>query len=124
MAPLWTILVIGPPTSGKSSLARRLVQALPDSVRINPDDLRTMMYDDPRPVHDEDLLYMEISNLRDLSLSNGHSVIIDATAPRRLTRRYLFGGEGNRSRRLIVVMDVDGPVLQQRSVAGQQDRPP
>jgi predicted kinase len=123
MAPLWTILVIGPPTSGKSSLARRLVQALPDSVRINPDDLRLMMYDDLRPVHDEDLVYQEISAMRDLSLSGGHSVVIDSTAPRRLTRRYLFGGEGNRSRRLIVVMDVDGPVLQQRSVAGNKADP-
>ena len=114
MAPIWTILVIGPPTSGKSFLARRLLQSVPDSVRINPDEVRHMLFNDLAPAHDEDLVYKTLSSLRDLSLAYGHSVIIDSTAPRHLTREYFLSGS-NRSRHLVVVMDVDKKILQERA---------
>ncbi|MGA2666256.1 MAG: ATP-binding protein [Nitrososphaerales archaeon] len=114
MAPVWTIMVIGPPTSGKSSLSRRLLESLKDSVRINPDEVRSMLFNDLAPKHDEDLVYKALSSLRDNSLAYGHSVIIDATAPRHLTREYLLSGS-NRSRHLIVVMDVDRSILEERA---------
>ena len=119
MAPLWTILVIGPPTSGKSSLARRLIQSVKDSVRINPDEVRLMLFNDLAPVHDEDLVYKTLTCLRDLSLTYRHSVVIDSTAPRRSTREYLLAG-GSRSRHLIVIMDVDKKILLERDAGARQ----
>ncbi|HXW94433.1 MAG TPA: AAA family ATPase [Nitrososphaerales archaeon] len=116
MAPIWTILVIGPPTSGKSKLARRLLKNITGSVRINPDELRLMLFDDLAPIHDEDLVYITMSNLRKRALSYGHSVIIDSTAPRHMTREF-FLSEGRRSRHLIVVMDVDRKILLDRAKA-------
>jgi predicted kinase len=114
MAPIWTILVIGPPTSGKSFLARRLLGTVADSVRINPDEVRLMLFNDLVPEHDEDLVYKALSGLRDNALAYGHSVIIDSTAPRHITREYFLSGN-NRSRHLIVVMDVDRKILEERA---------
>jgi len=108
--------VIGPPTSGKSKLSRRLLKNIPGSVRINPDELRLILFDDPAPTHDEDLLYDTMSNLRKSALSYGHSVIIDSTAPRQMTREF-FLSEGRHSRHLIVVMDVDRKILLNRAKA-------
>jgi predicted kinase len=111
---LWTILVTGPPTSGKSRLARRLLKELDNSVRINPDELRLMYFDDAAPVHDEELVYHTLASLRNFALAHKHSVIIDATAPRHVTRN-LFLSDERRSRHLVVVMDVDKKVLMQRA---------
>ena len=116
MAPIWTILVIGPPTSGKSKLARRLLKNIAGSVRINPDEIRLMLFDDLAPIHDEDLVYLTMSSLRKSALSYGHSVIIDSTAPRHMTRQF-FLSEGRRSRHLIVAMDVDRKILLDRAKA-------
>ena len=108
--------MIGPPTSGKSKLARRLLKNIPGSVRINPDELRQMLFDDLAPIHDEDLVYAVMSTIRKSALSYGHSVIIDSTAPRHMTRQF-FLSEGRRSRHLIVVMDVDRKILLDRARA-------
>lgn len=115
-SPIWTILVIGPPTSGKSKLARRLLKNIAGSVRINPDELRLMLFDDLAPIHDEDLVYATMSDLRKSALNYGHSVIIDSTAPRHMTREF-FLSEDRRSRHLIVVMDVDRKILLDRARA-------
>ena len=119
---LWTILVTGAPTSGKSYLARRLLKTVKDSVRINPDELRLMYFDDAAPVHDEELVYHTLSNLRKFALDHQHSVIIDSTAPRHTTRNF-FLSDGNRSRHLIVVMDVDKKILNQRAKASGKISP-
>ncbi len=116
MALLWTILVTGPPTSGKSNLARRRLKSVKGSVRINPDELRMMYFDDPAPDHDEELVYHTLSNLRKFALEHRHSVIIDSTAPRHVTREF-FLSDRNKSRHLVVVMDVDRKILQQRAKA-------
>ncbi len=86
------------------------------SVRINPDELRLMYFDDPSPVHDEELVYHTLSNLRRIVLNHGHSVIIDSTAPRHTTRQF-FLSEPRSSRHLIVVMDVDRRILMERAKA-------
>jgi predicted kinase len=122
MAPLWTLLVIGPPTSGKSSLSRRLLQSIKGSVRINPDEVRLMLFNDPVPEHDEELVYRSLIDLRDISLAQRHSVIIDCTAPRRTTREFLLSGSA-RSRHLIVIMDVDKKILQERAREENKLRP-
>jgi len=112
----WTILVIGPPTSGKSHLARRLLKSVESSVRINPDELRLMYFDDAAPVHDEELVYGTLATLRKLALNHNHSVIIDSTAPRHETREFLLADSSN-SRHLVVVMNVDRKILYQRAKA-------
>ena len=112
----WTILVTGPPTSGKSVLARRLLKTVEASVRINPDELRLMYFDDPVPVHDEELVYDTLATFRKLALSQNHSVIIDSTAPRHATREFLLDHSGL-SRHLVVVMNVDRKILYQRAKA-------
>lgn len=116
MPPCWTILVTGPPTSGKSYLARRLLTNIEGSVRINPDELRLMYFNDETPKHDEELIYHTLSNLRKFALDHKHSVIIDSTAPRRATREF-FLNDHNRSRHLVIVMDVDRKILHQRAKA-------
>ena len=119
MTHLWTILVTGPPTSGKSYLARRLLKTVKGSVRINPDELRLMHFNDAVPVHDEEFIYDALATLRKLALSHNHSVIIDSTAPRHATREFLLA-DSSLSRHLVVVMNVDRKVLYQRAkVAGK-----
>jgi adenylylsulfate kinase-like enzyme len=113
---LWTILVTGPPTSGKSYLARRLLRTVEGSVRINPDELRLMCFDDAAPVHDEELVYDALATLRKLALSYNHSVIIDSTAPRHATREFLLA-DSSLSSHLVVVMNVDRKILYQRAKA-------
>lgn len=75
-----------------------------------------MYFDDPAPIHDEELVYHTLSNLRRFALDHGHSVIIDSTAPRHSTRQF-FLTEYRHSRPLVVVMDVDRRILQARAAA-------
>jgi len=75
-----------------------------------------MLFDDPAPVHDEDLLYDTMLSLRNRAQSQGHSVVIDSTAPMHVTREF-FLSEGRPSRHLIVVMDVDRKILLARAKA-------
>ena len=116
MAHLWTILVSGPPTSGKSYLARRLLKTVEGAVRINPDELRLTYFDDAAPVHDEELVYDTLAGLRKLALSHNHSVIIDSTAPMHATREFLLA-DSTLSSHLVVVMNVDRKILYQRAKA-------
>ncbi len=75
-----------------------------------------MMFNDLAPTHDEQLVYDSIVRLRDLALASQHSVIIDSTAPNNETREFLMG-EGKTGRSLLVVMDVDRKILQERANA-------
>jgi predicted kinase len=122
VAYLWTILVTGPPTSGKSRLARRLVKTIEGSVRLNPDELRLMYFDDASPVHDEELVYDTLAAMRKLALNLNHSVIIDSTAPRQSTREFLLADSGH-SRHLVVVMNVNRKILSQRARAAGKISP-
>lgn len=94
--PLWNLVLTGYPSSGKTLVARRLVQDRPDFVRISGDDLRTMFFNEPIPSRDEDLLYSTLTVIRDELLRRGYNVVIDTTAPTNKTRSYLM-----RSRRTV-----------------------
>jgi len=116
VAHIWTILISGPPTSGKSFLARRLLKTVEGSVRINPDELRLIYFDDASLDHDEELVYDTLADIRKLALNHNHSVIIDCTAPNHTTREFLLG-DSSLSRHLVVVMNVDRKILYQRAKA-------
>ena len=88
--PLWNLVLTGYPSSGKTLLARRLVQDKPDFVRISGDDLRTMFFNEPIPSRDEDLIYSTLGHVRDELLRRGYNVVIDATAPTNRTRSFLM----------------------------------
>jgi predicted kinase len=122
VAPLWTILVIGPPTSGKSYLARQLLKTIEGSVRLNPDELRLMYFNDAVPAHDEDYVYDTLAALRKLALARNHSVIIDSTAPRYSTRDFLLSGS-NRDKHMVVLMSVDRKILYRRAKASKKLSP-
>ena len=55
--PVGNLMLTGYPSSGKTPLARRLVQDTQSFMRISGDDLRTMFFNEPAPSRDEDLLY-------------------------------------------------------------------
>jgi predicted kinase len=122
VADVWTILVTGPPTSGKSRLSRRLLMTLEGSIRINPDELRVMYFNDAAPVHDEELVYNTLAELQKLALSLNHSVIIDSTAPKHETREFFLNDDGL-SRHLVVVMEVERKILYQRAKAARKLTP-
>ena len=84
------------------------------SVRLNPDELRLMYFDDAVPSHDEEFVYDTLTTLRKLALSQNHSVIIDSTAPMHITREFLLAGSRS-DKHLVVVMKVDRKILRQRA---------
>jgi hypothetical protein len=75
-----------------------------------------MYFDEAVPVHDEEFVYDTLATLRKLALNHNHSVIIDSTAPRHVTREFLLA-DSSLSRHLVVVMNVDRKILYQRAKA-------
>ena len=75
-----------------------------------------MYFDDAVPSHDEEYVYDALATLRKLALSRNHSVIIDATAPTRVTREFLLAGSRS-DNHLVVAMKVDRKILRQRAKA-------
>ena len=89
--PLWNLVLTGYPSSGKTLLARRVVQDRSNFVRISGDDLRKMFFNEPIPSRDEELLYSMLAIMRDELLRRQYNVIVDTTAPTNRTRSYLMG---------------------------------
>lgn len=116
--PLWNLVLTGYPSSGKTLLARRLVQDQSDSVRISGDDLRTMFFNEPIPSRDEDLLYSTLTAMRDELLRRSCNVVIDTTAPTNNTRSYLMRTKVPDVDRLLVVVVASRESLLERTRAG------
>ena len=87
----------------------------PNFVRINVDDLREMYFGSAKPSVDEEFVYGALCTLRDYTLSNGRSVILDCTAPTNLTRDFLLNTEIHDVIRLVVLVLVEKTELQDRN---------
>lgn len=73
------IMTRGLPGSGKSTWSRAYQDENPDTVRVNKDDLRAMLYPDDRP-RDRDRLVLAIRDLIvEQTLAQGNTVIVDDT---------------------------------------------
>jgi predicted kinase len=115
--PLWNVVLSGYPGSGKTVLARRLVQDHPNFLRLSVDDLRSMFYGSTAPTKDEEFIYDSLASMRDQALRNRHSVVIDCTAPRNSTRSFLLRPKVDGVIRLLVILIVDKSELDGRNSA-------
>lgn len=113
--PIWNIVLTGYPGSGKTVLARRLVQDHPSFLRLSVDDLRNMFYGSTAPSEDEDFTYNCLTVMRDQALSSRHSVVIDCTAPKNSTRSFLLRTKIQDVIRLLVMLIVDKSELDGRN---------
>lgn len=90
----WAVWLTGPPASGKSTIARALVEALRKrGVRaavLESDALRAILTPEPTYEPDErDRFYAEVADMAALLVEQDIPVIVDATAPRRAHRDRL-----------------------------------
>jgi len=115
--PLWNLVLTGYPSSGKTLLARRLVQDRADFVRISGDDLRTMFFNEPIPSRDEELLYSTLALVRDELLRRGYNVVIDTTAPTNRTRSFLIQTKVTNVDGLLIVVVASRESLLERTRA-------
>jgi predicted kinase len=113
--PLWNIVLSGYPGSGKTVLARRLVQDHPNFLRLSVDDLRSMFYGSAAPSEDEEFTYNCLASMRDQALGSRHSVVIDCTAPKNSTRSFLLRPKVDGVIRLLVILIVDKSELEGRN---------
>jgi len=113
--PLWNIVLSGYPGSGKTVLARRLVQDYPNFLRLSVDDLRSMFYGSTAPSEDEEFTYNCLASMRDQALGSRHSVVIDCTAPKNSTRSFLLRPNVEGVIRLLVILIVDKSELEGRN---------
>jgi len=115
--PLWNLVLTGYPSSGKTLLARRLVQDRPNFARISGDDLRTMFFNEPIPSRDEELPYSMLTIMRDELLRRRYNTIIDTTAPTNRTRAFLMNSKVARVDSLLIVVVASRQSLLERTRA-------
>jgi predicted kinase len=115
--PLWNLVLTGYPNSGKTLLARRLVQDKPNFARISGDDLRTMLFNEPIPSRDEELPYSMLAIMRDELLRRRYNIIIDTTAPTNRTRSFLMNTKVPRVDILLIVVVASRHSLLERTHA-------
>jgi predicted kinase len=112
---LWNLVLSGYPGSGKTVLARRLISEHLNFVRLSVDDLRDMFFGPMEPSNEEEFVYNVLGTLRDLTLKNGRSVILDSTAPKNSTRDFLLNTRVEGVVRLVVLMLVEKNELEGRN---------
>ena len=108
-------MLSGYPGSGKSRLARRLVEDNRDFVRLNVDDLRAMYFGSTEPTVEDDFVYNSLASLRDATLSSGRSVVVDTTAPNNDMRDFLLSTRIRNVTQLLILMVVEKSVLEKRN---------
>jgi predicted kinase len=113
--PLWNLVLSGYPGSGKTVLARRLTSENPDFVRLSVDDLRDMFFGPIEPPKEEEFVYNVLAALRDFTLRNGRSVVLDSTAPKNSTRHFLLNTRVEGVVTLVVLMLVEKNELEGRN---------
>jgi hypothetical protein len=89
--PFWKLARPWNPNSGKALLARRVIQDEPNFVRISGDDLRKMVFNEPKSSSDGELLYSLLELIGDELLGRQYDIMIDTTASTNGTRSYLMG---------------------------------
>lgn len=113
---VWNIVLTGYPRSGKTVLARRLVSSVRNIVRLSTEDVRHMLFHEPYPSRDEELVLKLTLLMRDCLLRMGTTVVIDSTAhTNRLRTRLLTTAEKASS--VLVVVDADRNLLTKRGSA-------
>ena len=89
----WTVWLTGPPASGKSEIARALVERLSAegiaAAWLESDALRQVLEDADYSPAGRDRFYARLADLAALLSEQGVNVIVDATAPRRSYRERL-----------------------------------
>jgi predicted kinase len=110
-------VLTGYPSSGKTLLARRLVQDRSSFARISGDDLRTMFFNEPIPSRDEELLYSILAFTRDELLRRQYSTVLDTTAPTNRTRHFLTNTKVPRVESLLIVVVASRQSLLERTHA-------
>ena len=110
-------MLTGYPSSGKTLVARRLVQEKADFVRASGDDLRTMFFNEPIPSRDEDPVYSTLTVMRDEMLRRGYNVVVDTTAPTKKTRSYLMRTRVPNVDGLLIVVVANREALLERTRA-------
>lgn len=108
-------MLSGYPGSGKTVLARRLVQDHSNFLRLSVDDIRNMFFGSTAPTTDEEFIYDCMASLRDQTLRDRHSVVIDCTAPTNSTRSFLLKPKVDGVTRLLVLLIVDKSELAGRN---------
>lgn len=83
-------VLIGPPASGKSTLAGRLAQLHPGSVIVSTDLIREQLYGDATVQGDWPVIEAEVIHQINTALHAGRPVIYDATNARRAWRLDLL----------------------------------
>ena len=121
---LWNIVLSGYPRSGKTTLAKKLVNENPYFARVGVDELRDMLFGEAYPCRDEFLVYSLIGEIRDVLLERGYSAVIDSTAPDNVTREFLLATKAKPVNRLLVILDVDRQVLVARNIEKFGDSSP
>jgi predicted kinase len=113
--PLWNLVLSGYPGSGKTVLARRLTSENPEFVRLSVDDFRDMFFGPIEPPKDDEFVYNTLVALRDLTLRNGRSVVLDCTSPKNSTRDFLLNTRVPGVIRVVVLLIVEKDELEGRN---------
>ena len=114
------VMLVGPPASGKSYLARRLAERL-DATLLQTDALRKAMFPRPRYTGKEHFaVYAESHRRIERGLRLGRTVIFDATNLNERKRRVVYRIAERSGARLVVGLTWAPPEVIRRRLAGRQ----
>lgn len=109
---VWLIVLSGYPKSGKTSIARAIVERIRNCARVGSDDLREMLFGEHYPCRDERLLWTMIEETSRILQENGYHVVIDSSAPNNFLRKRLLGAAADR--KMLVVVRASDETIRRR----------